>query len=45
MKHKFKFKEYLTEGLTSETALKVAGVISKCQALRNIKMEVIPALV
>jgi len=28
MKHKFKFKEYLTEGITSETALKVAGVIS-----------------
>ena len=28
MKHKFKFKEYLTEGISSETALKVADTIS-----------------
>ena len=28
MKHKFKFKEYLSEGVTSETALKVADTIA-----------------
>lgn len=37
MKHKFKFKEYLTERITSETALKVANTISQYIAKKTGK--------